>query len=264
MQPTTTTHDLAYSDVGSGDPALLCLPGWCGGREVFDPLLASAGRSRRALSVDWPGHGASRRADADFGSADLVQDTLALVDVLGLTRVVPVALSHAGWIALELRRALGAERVPAVVLMDWMPLGTPSGFMDALGALQNPVAWTQVRAALFEMWGAGVDSPVVHDYIATMGAYEFDMWSRAGREIARSFDAQPMPLAAFAALGEECPTLHLYAQPRDEGYLAAQEGFAAEHDWFQVRRLDATSHFPCLEVPDAIAAAIDAFLAQSC
>jgi pimeloyl-ACP methyl ester carboxylesterase len=263
MQSTTTTHEIAYSDTGVGDPALLCLPGWCGGREVFAPLLASAAHTRRALSVDWPGHGASPQAGGDFGSADLVQDTLALVAELGLERVVPVALSHAGWIALELRRALGAERVPAVVLMDWMPLGTPPGFLDALGALQDPAAWSQVRAQLFSMWGAGVDSPSVHDYIATMGEYGYDMWSRAGREIARSFDAQPVPLAAFAALPEKCPTLHVYAQPRDEGYLAVQEGFAAEHHWFQVRRLDATSHFPCLEVPDEIATAIDEFLART-
>jgi pimeloyl-ACP methyl ester carboxylesterase len=257
----STTHEIAYSDTGVGDPALLCLPGWCGGREVFAPLLTSAARSRRALSVDWPGHGESPQPEADFGSADLVQDTLAFVAELGLERVVPVALSHAGWIAVELRRALGAERVPAIVLMDWMPLGTPPGFMDALGALQDPAAWSQTRGALFEMWGAGVDSPAVHDYIATMGEYGFDMWSRAGREIARSFAAEPVPLAAVAALAEPCPTLHVYAQPRDEGYLAAQEGCAAEHGWFYVHRLDAASHFPCLEIPDAVAAAIDEFVA---
>jgi pimeloyl-ACP methyl ester carboxylesterase len=87
------------------------------------------------------------------------------------------------------------------------------------------------------------------------------MWSRAGREIARSFAAEPVPLAAVAALAEPCPTLHVYAQPRDEGYLAAQEGFAAEHGWFHVHRLDAASHFPCLEIPDAVAAAIDEFVA---
>jgi hypothetical protein len=111
-----------------------------------------------------------------------------------------VALSHAGWVALELRRKLGAERIPAVVLLDWMPLGTPSGFAGALQALQDPQEWSATRAQLFGLWSAGVDSPDVLRYVDSMSAYGFPMWSRAGREILRSFAAQPTPLAEFAAL----------------------------------------------------------------
>ena len=72
------------------------------------------------------------------------------------------------------------------------------------------------------------------------------------------------PLAEFAALaasGSPCPTAHLYAQPRDDSYLSAQQAFAAEHDWFHVHRLSANSHFPCLEVPTESAAAISNFVA---
>ena len=260
MQPTTTST--AHSDAGVAEPALLCLPGWCGGREVFAPLLASTAGSRRSVSVDWRGHGGSPGSIADFGAADLVNDTVDLIADLGLTRVVPVALAHAGWVALELRRALGPDRVPGVVLMDWMPLGPPPGFVEALVALQDPQSWSATRQQLFAMWGDGVDDPAVHEYIRSMGTYGFDMWSRAGREILRSFTAQRAPLGAFAALaadGTPCPTLHLYAQPRDDAYLAAQQAFAAEHPWFTVRRLEASSHFPCLEVPDEVAAAVDGF-----
>jgi pimeloyl-ACP methyl ester carboxylesterase len=56
------------------------------------------------------------------------------------------------------------------------------------------------------------------------------------------------------------PTLHLYSQPADHGYLAAQEVFAVEHPWFQVRRLPARSHFPMLEIPEVVAAAIEHFV----
>ena len=61
---------------------------------------------------------------------------------------MPVALSHAGWVAVELRRRLGARRVPGIVLLDWMVLGTPSGFDGALAGLQDDTAWADVRAAL--------------------------------------------------------------------------------------------------------------------
>jgi pimeloyl-ACP methyl ester carboxylesterase len=117
-----------------------------------------------------------------------------------------------------------------------------------------------VRASLFEMWTAGVGARAVHDYVASMGDYDFDHWSRAGREIAAGFAREHSPLEALDGLEEPCPTLHLYAQPADDGYLAAQEQAAASRPWFSVVRLDACSHFPMLEVPGAIAGQVDRFV----
>jgi pimeloyl-ACP methyl ester carboxylesterase len=261
MQPTIAP--LAHTDLGHGEPALLFLPGWCGEREVFASLLNRTAATRRSVSVDWRGHGSTPRGPLDFGTSDLVQDAAHLIDDLRVRQVIPVALSHAGWVALELRRLLGPERVPAVVLMDWMPLGTPPGFAEALVALEDERAWEPTRAALFEMWTHEVDDPAVHEYLRSMSTYGFDMWARAGREIGQAFAACPVPLRGFgelAAGGSPCPVLHLYGQPRDDGYLAAQQAFAAEHPWFSVRRLDATSHFPCLEAPDTVAVMIDEFV----
>ena len=261
MQSTTT---MAFTDSGTRGPALLFLPGWCGGREVFSPLLSRTAESRRSVSVDWRGHGESPSVGADFGTDELIEDTIELIDNLPLDQVVPVALSHAGWVALGLRRRLGPERIPAMVLLDWMPLGSPPGFAQALKALQDPQKWSATRAQLFGLWSTGVNSPDVLRYIDSMSAYGFPMWSRAGREIFESFAAHPAPLAELAELaatGSPCPTAHLYAQPRDDSYLSAQQAFAAKHEWFEVHRLPANSHFPCLEVPGETASAINNFLA---
>jgi pimeloyl-ACP methyl ester carboxylesterase len=92
-----------------------------------------------------------------------------------------------------------------------------------------------------------------------MGAYGFDMWSRAGREIAAAYSRHGSPLRLLGSL-PPTPVLHVYAQPPDPGYPAAQEEFARRHRWFTVRRLTASSHFPMLEVPAAAAAAVEAFL----
>ncbi|WP_285595614.1 hypothetical protein [Actinomycetospora sp. NBRC 106378] len=83
---------------------------------------------------------------------------------------------------------------------------------------------------------------------------------RAGREIAAGFAATPVPLDALAALGP-CPTLHLYALPADDAYLAAQQAYAATHPWFSPVRLEARSHFPMFEVPAGITREIRTFLA---
>lgn len=256
----TTSSRTGYDDVGAGQPALLLLPGWCGDRTVFDPLLPLVAAHRRAVSMDLRDHGEAARTDEDFTAAAVVDDALDLICGLGLEQVVPVGLSHAGWLAIELRRRLGAQRVPALILLDWMVLGPPPGFVDALAGLQDEASWQSVRGGLFQMWTTDVDVPAVHEYVAQMSQYGFRHWRRAGREIAAAFAREGSPLAALERLEEVCPTLHLYAQPADDAVLAAQRQYAAEHPLFHVRRLDARSHFPMFEVPEQIATAVERFL----
>jgi pimeloyl-ACP methyl ester carboxylesterase len=244
-------------DLGAGEPALLLLPGWCGDRTVFDDVAGRLAEGRRTLVADLRGQGDLAGETDDFESAAQVDDLVDTLDSRGVTRVVPVALAHAGWLAVDLRRRLGPARVPGLVLVDWMPLGTPPGFADALAGLQRPEAWASVRSALTDRWTDGVATPAVHDYVAAMRSYGFAHWSRAGREIAAGF-AQGPPLRVLAELGG-VPTLHLYAQPADPAYLDLQQEFARLHPWFAVRRLDARSHFPMLEVPGTMAREIEEF-----
>jgi pimeloyl-ACP methyl ester carboxylesterase len=258
MQPATTTR-IARTERGSGTPSALFLPGWCGDRTVFDTLVEEMGKHRRALSLDWRGHGESYRPGADFGQAELVEDAL---DVIASESgpVVPVALAHAGWVAVELRRRLGPDRVPALVFLDWMVLGAPPPFLDALAGLQREDSWEAVRSGLFDMWTTGLEIPELSSYVDSMGDYGFDMWSRAGREIGRAFEEQGSPLAAVERLDPTPPTLHLYAQPDEPRLLEAQRDYARDHPWFGVHRLPARSHFPMFEVPEEITDRIEGFL----
>ena len=155
----------------AGEPALLFLPGWCGDRTVFDGLLARLGtgaphRRRgpaRARGVaaqrDGLQHRRRRRRRRRPGRRPRRRPgrpRRPLARRLGGRRAAP---------------APGCERVPGIVLLDWMVLGTPPGFDDALAGLQDDAAWADVRAALFGMWTQGVDEPAVHEYVASMGEY---------------------------------------------------------------------------------------------
>ncbi len=243
---------IAYDDLGSGEPALVMLHGWCANRRQFNPLLPRVGG--RALAVDFRGHGASDPGTGAFGSQDLVEDTIAVIEQSGARSVVPVAAAHAGWIALELCRQLG-RRVEGVVLLDWIVLDPPAPFLGALEALQGAASWEATRARLFQMWTEGVDNQNLRDFVhGEMGAHGFQMWARAGREIAAAYRRHGTPLRAFAELPVPRPVLHIYAQPSTAEYLEAQRTFAASHPWFSVRRLDsAWSHYPYFEVPGDVA-----------
>jgi pimeloyl-ACP methyl ester carboxylesterase len=248
---TTAPIPIAFDDVGDGETALLCLPGWCGPRTLFRPLYTDLSQTGRVLALDWRGHGGSAPATTDFGTNELVDDALSVIEAAGVKRVVPVAVAHAGWVAIELRRRLGAEVVPAIVLLDWMVTGAPPPFLDALRALRDERTWSSVREKLFAKWTTGVAEPAVFAYVAEMGKLGFEMWSRAGREIAAAFATSTSPIAALDEL--RTPTLHLHAQPADAPPL---------RPWFATERLEASSHFPTLEVPGAVARAIATFVSE--
>lgn len=256
---STTSTGIAYTEGAGAEPAALFLPGWCGPRTVFEPLERDLRGVLRTVSVDWRGHGESVPVDRDFGTDALVEDALSVIEATGLEVVVPVALSHAGWVAIELRRRLGARRVPRMVFIDWMVLGAPPPFVGALAAMAEPSTTRGVVEQLQGMWLAGLDLPPLSAYVAQMAGQPDAMWARAAREIAGSFERFGAPLEAVRALAPPPAVLHLYAQPEDPEYLEGQRAFAEANPWFEVERLAAASHFPMFEVPGPMAERIAAF-----
>lgn len=259
---TVTTNGLriSYDDRGSAEPTLLFLPGWCVNRTVFHEVIPLLARKHRCLSLDWRGHGDSQRPSEDFGADALVADALSVVKHSGAKRVVPVALSHAGWIALELRRRL-QERVAKVVCLDWLILGAPRAFYETLQGLQSQSRWRQTLNSLLATWMHGVTNPELIRYVQEeIGAYAFEMWARAAREIEQAYKTDENPLRVFARMRPAVPVLHVYAAPNDAEFLAAQQSFALQHHWFRVHKLNARSHFSLLEAPDETAEAIEHFL----
>lgn len=244
----------------SSQPAFLLLPGWCTNRSVFSGLAALLAKHRRTITIDWAGHGGSGTPADDFGAADLLAQAKGVIAAAGVGSVIPVTISHAGWVALELRRELGAK-VPKIALLDWIVSEAPPPFLQVLQGMQT-TGWRGAVDAVFGMWLHGVDNPAVIRFVREeMAAYEGPMWARAGREIGAAYAKEGSPLAAFAKLPQPVQVLHLYAQPEDPGYLAYQQGFAAQHPWFHVTKLEARSHFPLLECPERMAAALTAFAA---
>lgn len=260
-QVTSTDVSIVYDDLEQGEPALLLLPGWCTNRTVFKNLAPLCARRRRTLLLDWRGHGESGSPTADFGNDDLVEDALTVVRASGARRIVPVSLSHAGWVAIELHKRLGVQ-IEKLVLLDWIiMMQPPREFFEGLDGMQSANRWRETVERIFSVWLGGVDNPALVRFVRDeMGSYGFDMWARAAREISTAYADRGTPLQILSELNPSLPVLHLYAQPEDPRYLEAQQLFAASHPWFRVHRLNARSHFPMYEVPDEMAKAIEDFV----
>ena len=68
-----------YDDTGEGEPAPLCLPGWCNTNTIFEPLAERLSADHRVLAMDWRGHGNSQASDRDFGFAEMAGDAVAVM-----------------------------------------------------------------------------------------------------------------------------------------------------------------------------------------
>lgn len=199
--------------------------GWASDRRYFDSLLEALSPAGRAVALDWRGHGDSDIPQSDFGTAELLVDALDSIQALGSRTVVPVAHSHAGWVAFQLARAM-PDKVAAVVLIDWMPLGAPEEFLSGVRRMQQPEHTREVVSALTASWQEGHDVIGLSEVLQSMRAHAEPIWARAAREISAAFADLGSPLAAFSSLDPPIPVLHIYANPSDDAYLAAQQAYA--------------------------------------
>ncbi len=252
---------LVYDDLGEGEPAFLCLPGWCEPRTVFRRVAPLLAHGNRVIVLDWPGQGDSKSFREDFNAADWIEDALAVVKQSGANDIVPVAISHAGRVAIELRRALG-ERVVKLVLSDWnFILDPPPAYRRALEAFRHRDQWSEALEGLFTTWIAGSEDQELIAHVRTeMAAHGFEDWSRALREIGAAYDTYGNPLTHLASLDPPVPAIHLYTQPRTREYADGQESFARKHPWFRPHLMTAVSHFPTIEAPEETVSAIRDFI----
>jgi pimeloyl-ACP methyl ester carboxylesterase len=261
--PQVRSNDaiIDYVDEGLGDPALLLLPEWCGTRAAFDAVIDGLGAKRRVLALDWRGHGSSGASPGDFGAEDLVQDVLAVVADSGAQSVVPVALAHAGWVAIDVRRRLG-HLVPGLVLVDWIVTEAPEGFLATLEDVRSDADRDEAVAGLLQQWQAGATDPRLGAMLADMGAASGTMWDRAAREIEGSYARHGSPLRALSQLEPPPPVLHLVPAADDALAFERQRAYAAEHHWFHAAELPARSHFPLFEAPQQAEDQVERFVAR--
>jgi 3-oxoadipate enol-lactonase len=112
----TTFHRDLPSRSGPDAPVVLLLHGWTATADlnwfpVYGPLSAHV----RVLAMDHRGHGRGIRSNRRFRLADCADDAVALADVLGVDRFIPVGYSMGGLVA-QLVWHRHPDRVAGLVL----------------------------------------------------------------------------------------------------------------------------------------------------
>ena len=104
---------------GPGDPLVL-LHGFPLNRKMWAPQVEAFSATRRVITPDYPGFGASPRPCAQPDMRYYAEGVLGLLDKLGLDRVVLGGLSMGGYVAFACLR-LFPERISALLLANTRP-----------------------------------------------------------------------------------------------------------------------------------------------
>ena len=105
-----------YEDVGAGTPIILGHSFLCTG-DMWREQVPVFAENFRVINPDLRGHGRSGKSTSPWSLEDALQDSIGLLDHLGIDRAIWCGLSIGGMVAL--RAALTApERVSALILMD--------------------------------------------------------------------------------------------------------------------------------------------------
>lgn len=106
-----------FTDDGRGDPAVVFVHCWRCDLHFWDAQVSWLSKERRVVAIDLAGHGESGGGRRDWTVEAFGRDVAAVVESLGLKRLILVGSSMGGQISLEAMRVLG-DRVVGLVPVD--------------------------------------------------------------------------------------------------------------------------------------------------
>ena len=119
---------LAYEVAGAGAPVVL-LHNILASADTWSAQVRDLATRYRVIAIDARGHGRSPHATTPFTIGDMVDDTVGVLDELGIDCAVWAGLSMGGMVALA-GAVKAPQRVRALVLLDTD--AGPAGFGDRM------------------------------------------------------------------------------------------------------------------------------------
>jgi pimeloyl-ACP methyl ester carboxylesterase len=250
---------LHYAEYGEprGEP-ILFLHGWPDSWFSFSRVLPLLPPRYRALAVDQRGFGDSERPDSGYRIADLASDAAAFLDALGVQRATVVGHSMGTFVSRRLAE-VHPERVARLVLIGtaFSPDNAVTREVRAsLIGLEDPVPTEFAR----QFQASTVYAPVRPDFFEGLIAESVKLPARLWRAV---FDGI-MAFDDVNRLGEiAVPTLLLWGErdalfPRED-----QQRLAARIPSARLKTYPDTGHCPNWEIPDTVAADLDAFIRKT-
>jgi pimeloyl-ACP methyl ester carboxylesterase len=231
-----------YEMLGAGSPALVFVHGWSCDRSYWRQQTSHFAEHHQVVAVDLAGHGASGVGRASWAMPAFGEDVVAVVEQLGLDKMVLIGHSMGGDVIVEAALRL-PDRVTGLVWVDtYTTLDKPLADAEIQAFVapfrEDFVATT--RAFVRQMFGPDSDPGVVDRVVADMSAAPPDIAIDA---IAHSIGNDRAVVAGLRRLTMPVVAMSPDRRPTDIEGLA-RHGVATV-------LMPGSGHFPMLEEPAA-------------
>lgn len=246
----THGEEVAFSDSGTGERAVVLLHGWGGTQAVWDRVLPLDEGTYRTIRLDFPGHGASgpMRSPELCTLEFLVESTVGVVRQCGIKSVVMVGHSMGGCAAAECAIAC-AGLVRGVVLVDSGIQRSSSAKLPASSSC-SPVGHAEACDLLDKLSAMELPATVREDLHAAVRAANPVVLGVLLGDLLRYGASAPIPSHVVALMNGENPIW--------DGYESFLQANTSSLDY---REYTGGGHFPMLVIPGRFRQMLDAALA---
>jgi pimeloyl-ACP methyl ester carboxylesterase len=251
------------AEAGAGEPVLM-LHGWPQHWYVWRDVIPLLAPHARVICPDLRGFGWSSVPRGGYDRETMAGDVLALMDALGLERVLLAGHDWGGWIGflLALRHPERVERLLACSIVPPWPARDARGLLGIWRlAYQVPLATPglgrgKVGRGVARIALDGADPPLDPEVKAAFLDRLQGERGRAGELLYRTFllrELVPVAAGRYAKLGLDVPTL-LLAGDRDPAIPARQVQEAAKSsEAVELELVEGATHFVVDERPELVA-----------
>ncbi len=256
-------------------PEAMVIHGGPGGdHSGFKPAFSPLAKAMQLVYFDHRGQGRSARGDRDLYTLDEnVEDMEALRRYLGLGPIVSIGTSYGGMVAM----AHAARYPDAVSRLVLVVTAAHSGFVARAQEIIAARGTPEQKAVCEMLWAGGFQTPEqLQDYYAVMGPmYSRNYDPSAAAAIRGRAIQSPEPLNG--AFGPDGFLRRFDLRPELSRITAPTLILAGRHDWIcapefseeihqlipgsRLQIFEASSHSIRVDEPDAMIAAITAFVA---
>lgn len=233
---------IAYEVHGTGSPALVFVHGWSCDRGYWAGQLEPFSREHRVVAVDLAGHGASGLGREAWTMEAFGGDVAAVVEQLGLERVILIGHSMGGDVIVAAARQLPG-RVAGLIWIDTYRRLTSPRTPEELRAMMTPFRSLDfvgtTRTFVRAMFPPTADSALVERVAMDMSAAPLTV-ALGALEHAMSFDREIPP--ALEELNLPVVAINADYQPTDVASL--------ERHGVEVVIMPGVGHFLMLEDPE--------------
>jgi pimeloyl-ACP methyl ester carboxylesterase len=249
--PDGTT--IAYTVSGDGSPALVFIHGWMCDQSYWSEQIEPFSASHTVVTVDLPGHGSSGMDRTRWTVEAFGGDVKAVVEHLGLDRVILIGHSMGGPVALE-AAALMPEKTVGAIGVDALHDVTFEYEQDQIDAMvtgfETDFAGSMVQF-VGGMFHEGADPALIEDITANMSEGPPEI----GAALMTDFGDYD-PKAAMAAVDVPVRSINADLWPTD---IEANRAVHADYDAVVIADV---GHFLMMETPVAFNEALEEVVAS--